>query len=378
MTEATESWKPIPDFPGYQASTLGRIKMKTGRLSKAKPSPDNGYVRSEFEDSEGNRGKKLFHVLVALTFIPNPMGYEQVNHINGIRHDNRVVNLEWVTASQNSSKRAVSLIRNSKKVIHQLKDGNIVAIFPSLGDAANKTRISMSSISNCAHGKASHAGGYQWVYPLVFLPGEIWKELLLEGGSIRVSSCGRFRLQLGAITIGCKHHGYMDVHVYDKIYRAHRLVLSAFDPRADADKLQVDHIDKNKLNNNLSNLRWVTPSENTRHAIARSVTQSSLNGDFIKRYSCIEDAATENNINSAKIVSACQRLGSSGKFLWRYADTMDSDDDHSEWSGDSDDEEDGYFESEDDEIGPSSAPARTRSSDDEIGPSSAPARRGPE
>ncbi len=51
-----------------------------------------------------------------------------------------------------------------------------------------------------------------------------------------------------------------------KTYRLHRLVLMAFNPVKDMDKLEVNHIDGNKKNNNLSNLEWCTPSENQRHA----------------------------------------------------------------------------------------------------------------
>lgn len=48
-------------------------------------------------------------------------------------------------------------------------------------------------------------------------------------------------------------------------YSVHRLILENFNPIDGMDKLQVNHIDGNKLNNNLNNLEWVTPSDNNRH-----------------------------------------------------------------------------------------------------------------
>jgi hypothetical protein len=61
-------------------------------------------------------------------------------------------------------------------------------------------------------------------------------------------------------------NGYCNIKLYNEINRkhksVHRLVALAFLPLVEG-KLFVDHIDRNKLNNNVSNLRWVTPSENS-------------------------------------------------------------------------------------------------------------------
>lgn len=59
-----------------------------------------------------------------------------------------------------------------------------------------------------------------------------------------------------------------------KTYRAHRLVLMAFNPVEKMEQLEVNHIDGNKKNNSLSNLEWVTSSENQQHAYRTGLQKS--------------------------------------------------------------------------------------------------------
>ena len=63
-----------------------------------------GYIQVRLQTGKGDsRGRKVFsvHRLVAKAFIPNPNGLSEVNHKNGIKSDNSVNNLEWVSRREN-------------------------------------------------------------------------------------------------------------------------------------------------------------------------------------------------------------------------------------------------------------------------------------
>lgn len=97
----------------------------------------------------------------------------------------------------------------------------------------------------------------------------VWKAVNLEpyGEVYEVSDCGEVRNKLtGKVLKPFDKHGYKRVRLCkDKAVFStgiHRLVMMSFCPVDDMDKLEVDHIDGDKSNNTLSNLRWVTHEEN--------------------------------------------------------------------------------------------------------------------
>lgn len=97
-----EEWRPVIGYEEYYlVSTLGAVySQRTKKLLKG--IIDNGYVFLNLSVM-GERRKIPVHRIVATAFIDNPESKPQVNHLNGVTWDNRVENLEWVTASENST-----------------------------------------------------------------------------------------------------------------------------------------------------------------------------------------------------------------------------------------------------------------------------------
>ena len=99
--------KQLKKFPSYSADHSGdiyRTKDKNGKAIKprlVRPRLDRyGYYKINLSE-KGKTTTVKVHRLIAETYIPNPKRRNTVNHINGIKTDNRVGNLEWLTRRQN-------------------------------------------------------------------------------------------------------------------------------------------------------------------------------------------------------------------------------------------------------------------------------------
>lgn len=183
-----ETWMPIKGHQGYQVSNAGRVK----RMASVKPwGPKLKGQRLFSEillkhwDCQGYKQVKLtnnsrhrVHRLVAGAFLPNPQGFDQVNHKNGVKSDNRVENLEWCDASWNGKHAYVELGHTnpflgkcgkdhatSKPVVGiSLKTGVFLNFDCGLDAIRAGVAKDSGGITRCCQGKISHHNGYVWAY----------------------------------------------------------------------------------------------------------------------------------------------------------------------------------------------------------------------
>lgn len=132
-----ETWKPIPNFSRYEASDKGNLRSLNYKNSKKtkvlKPalSPD-GYLKTMLQDDNNKYSSWTVHKFVALAFFGIANEDMEINHIDGIKTNNELSNLEYVTRSENLIhaykhdliiRRVGSLNGNSK-----LKESDVIEI----------------------------------------------------------------------------------------------------------------------------------------------------------------------------------------------------------------------------------------------------------
>lgn len=164
----TEIWRDIDVCQWkYEVSSFGNIRHKKNKNNLSQ-NLVFWYVHQTLSDNWYPKRFRL-HRLIAKAFIPNPEKKPYVNHINWIKNDNRVENLEWVTASENNihSHKELKQKTNSwqPKTISQYdKEWNLITTFKSVAEAGRQLNISHQQISNSLVMKQKTCHGFIFKY----------------------------------------------------------------------------------------------------------------------------------------------------------------------------------------------------------------------
>lgn len=157
-----EIWKTINGYEDYEVSSFGNVKSLGNEFTRKERILKKGTIKNGYEIvvlTKNKKRKTLYvHRLVACEFINNAEDKREVNHINSIKNDNRVINLEWTTTSENS----LHAFKNNLKAKGQdrtqskLTDKDVLAIRNSPLRNIELSRIyniSKSVISRIKHRK---------------------------------------------------------------------------------------------------------------------------------------------------------------------------------------------------------------------------------
>ena len=163
-------WKDVVGYEGlYQISNDGLImNAKRHRVVKTHIGT-RGYYKLTLHKN-GERHSAEIHRIIALAFIPNPNNYPVINHINGIKTDNRVENLEWCTIQRNSQHAYdyhLKEVANNKPVVATNIENKESLYFISTRAAGRHFKTSTVCIGNWIRGvqpKSKYAQNFKFSF----------------------------------------------------------------------------------------------------------------------------------------------------------------------------------------------------------------------
>lgn len=162
MKLRNEIWKDIPEYSGYQISSLGNVRSnKYGDWRWLKPALDGAGYSIVYLRKDKKSTRFHVHRLVAQVFV-NGNGSD-VNHKNGTKTDNRADNLEWCSRSENVKHATRVLgVGKTRKIAQYDRRGNYIKTWANAYEVQEDLGINHGNINSCVNKHRKTAGGYRW------------------------------------------------------------------------------------------------------------------------------------------------------------------------------------------------------------------------
>lgn len=156
----------LHDHPDYAVTKSGKVySRKSGKWKPLKPQTDtDGYLQVRLCDSTSKR-LTFVHRLVAETYIPQKVGCDEVNHIDGNKQNNNIKNLEWCTRRDNMlHAHRIGLASTQKPIIATNLNTGKQLIFSGQREAARRLDIDQGNINHALKRTNGTAYGYRFEY----------------------------------------------------------------------------------------------------------------------------------------------------------------------------------------------------------------------
>ena len=323
----TKEWKIVKNYPDYKISNLGDIfSIKSNKMLK--PTKDlNGYYKIKLIN-DIKRREMFIHRLVYDTFKNIEHNDKVIDHIDRNKINNSINNLREVSLSDNSKNCEKKKYKKTK--IHQYTLNNeFIKEWDSFDEIKKELNYNNSCISKCCTGKSKTAYGFIWKNPNILLNLDEFVEINTKDdnkfSNYKINKKGVIINKNNIILNQTINSGYHTILLLNdngkkKHLFVHKIIGQTFLNNPNNYNI-INHIDENKLNNDIKNLEWCNNRQNTTHSQGKKVNQIDINTNkIIKTFDSINDAFKELNKNyGANIRLVCEgKRKSAFGFKWNF------------------------------------------------------------
>ena len=313
-----EKWKTIKGYNRYRVSNKGRVysMIKNNML---KPHKHHGeYYTVKLVNNKGKRKFLRVHRLVAENFIGAIPENMVVDHIDRNKINNNLENLRIVTVSINNKNRDCKYIH----IIQQYDLNNkLLREYESMGKILEEYGYgSPSYIYGCLNGRFKKAYDFIWKYKDKKKKTRILDNNFKNIGIVDNVDFSKYEINKKGQVRNIDTKKFLKQYIANEYYHialrsnkkhysksVHRLLAHIFIKKTNNIYNVVNHLDENKLNNDLSNLEWTTNQKNIEYSCGKKIQQISIKTNkVIKTFDSIEQAYKEFGIvNGGHISCVC-------------------------------------------------------------------------
>jgi hypothetical protein len=336
LEQETKDWRQIDGLSRYKISSDGRVWSNQFRIIM-KSFMDNGYISVNLasDKTTARSGVYKVHLLVAMAYIgPIPPAH-QVNHVNGIKTDNNVTNLEITTGSENCQHAVDTGLRDYGVVIQLNQFGEEIDRFRNAAEAEKKTGILSKTILAAIARGTKNREEFYWIHEKDPFPEFLrefqekgvkhWKKhpvhnYLVSPTSGEVWSVRSMTL-LKAKDKTYDGLSYQTVDIYDNssertlLKKVSELVAETYIRSIEDDEIVINK-DNDGFNCNKDNLSIVKKTSIVQKT--GRIIQLDSNRKIVNIYENIPAATAAGITSKGNLVSSLRRGNRGGGFYWEY------------------------------------------------------------
>ena len=326
--DKTKEWKIIKNYSDYKISNYGDIfSIKSNKMLH--PALDgNGYYRATLISNDNKRRYISPHRLLYDTFKGINDENNVIDHIDRNKTNNNINNLREASLSENA-KNCEKKKQELTKIHQYSLENKFIKEWKSINEIKVELGFGNQNIFKCYQGKIKNAHGFIWKNPKIITDLNGFVEVNTKNNNkfsdYKINKQGIIINKKNIILMQSIHSGYNRIGLKNddgktiSLY-VHKLIGQTFLDNPNDYEI-INHIDENKLNNNIENLEWVTHAQNIIHSCGKKVNKINMKTDkILKTYNSINEAVIDvgknNNGNIMKVLS--KKRNSAHGFKWEY------------------------------------------------------------